>query len=119
VAEAVSDPERRRIDGSILSMVGVSGMANGECTVLFDRDSAVVMIGDASHRRRLHYSEINSLQNGGRGDVVTTTTSGTKWAGGGFGPAGIVEGVVLSKVLNSLTSTTTQHHHIETIFHLQ
>jgi ribosomal protein S27AE len=118
VAEALSDRQRRRIDGSILSMTGISGMANGGCTVFFDRDSAVVMIGDTSHRRRLNYSEITSLQIGGRGDVVTKTTSGTRWMGGGFGPAGIIEGVALSKVLTSLSTTTTTQHHIETIFHL-
>jgi hypothetical protein len=79
VAAALSDPERRRMIGQILSITGISGMASGGCTVFFDRDSAVVIIGDSSHRRKLHYSEITSLQIGGRGDVVTTTTSGTRW----------------------------------------
>jgi hypothetical protein len=118
VGEAISDPDRRRIDGSILEMTGISGMANGGCTVFFDRESAVLLIGDSSHRRRLSYSEITSLQIGGRGDVVTTTTSGTRWMGGGFGPAGIIEGVALSKILTALSTTTTKQHHIETIFHL-
>jgi hypothetical protein len=122
VAEVLSDPGRRRIDGSILSASGISGLATGGCTVFFDRDSALLMIGDEENRWVLDYSEITSLQIGGRGDTVTTTTtsSGTRWAGGGFGAAGIVEGVVLSKVLNSLTSqtTTTTHHEIETIFQL-
>lgn len=122
VAEALSDPERRRIDGAILSVTGISGVATGGCTVYFDRESAVLMIGDTSHRRQLNYSDVTSLQIGGRGDISTTTTtsSGTRWAGGGFGPAGIIEGVVLSSVLNSLTSKTktTTHHQIETIFHL-
>jgi hypothetical protein len=118
VGEAVSDPHRRRINGSILSMTGLSGLSNGGCTVYFDRDSAVVMIGDSSHRRRLNYSEITSLQIGGRGDVVTTKTTGTTWSGGGFGAAGIAEGIVLSKVLTSLSTKTTTEHHIETIFHL-
>jgi hypothetical protein len=108
VAEALSDPERRRIDGSILSVTGGSGIATGGCTVYFDRESAVVLIADDSNPRVLNYSEITSLQIGGRGVVVTTntTSSGTRWMGGGFGPAGIAEGVVLSKVLNSLTSKT-------------
>lgn len=118
VGQALSDPERRRIDGSILSMTGISGMANGGCTVYFDRTEAVAMIGDTDHRRHLNYSDITSLQIGGRGDVVTTTTSGTQWSGGGFGPAGIIEGVALSKIMTSLTSKTTTQHQIETIFHL-
>lgn len=118
VGKAISDGERRRIDGSILSMTGISGMANTGCTVYFDRTDAVVMIGDTDHRRQLNYSDIISLQIGGRGDVVTTTRSGTQWSGGGFGPAGIIEGVALSGILNSLTSKTTTTHQIETIFHL-
>jgi hypothetical protein len=32
------------------------------------------VIGDTDHRRHLNYSDITSLQIGGRGDVVTTTT---------------------------------------------
>jgi ribosomal protein S27E len=118
VGKALSDPERRRIDGSILSMTGISGMANSGSTVYFDRTQAVLMIGDTDHRRQLKYSDITSLQIGGRGDVVTTTTSGTQWSGGGFGPAGIIEGVALSKILTSLTSKTTTQHQIETIFQL-
>jgi hypothetical protein len=116
--EALSDPERRKISGSILSMSGLSGMSTGGCAMVFDRDSAVVILGDQSRRRQLDYSDITSLQIGGRGDVVTTTASGTRWSGGGFGPAGIIEGVALSTVLNSLTSTTKTQHQIETIFHL-
>jgi hypothetical protein len=118
LVQALSDGERRRIDGSILSLTGISGMASGGCTVFFDRESAVVLIGDTAHRRQLSYSDITSLQIGGRGDVVTTKTSGTRWSGGGFGPAGIAEGLVLATVLTSLTSSTTTQHHIETIFHL-
>jgi hypothetical protein len=118
VGAFISDPERRRIDGSILEMTGISGMANGGCTVYFDQDSALVFIGDSSHQRRLNYTDVTSLQIGGRGDVVTTTTSGTRWTGGGFGAVGMIEGVALSKVLNSLTTKTATQHHIETIFHL-
>ncbi|WP_224207377.1 zinc ribbon domain-containing protein, partial [Mycobacterium avium] len=122
IADVLSDPDRRRIDGSILALSGISGLASGGCTVFFDRDSAVLMLGDEENRWVLDYSQITSLQIGGRGDIVwtTTTSSGTQWAGGGFGAAGIVEGIVLSTVLNSATSktTTTTHHEIETIFKL-
>jgi ribosomal protein S27AE len=112
--DAVSFPGRRRIDGSILNMTGISGMAKGGATVIFDRDSVFVFIGDMSHRRRVSYTEITSLQIGGRGDVVTT--SGGGWSGGGFGAKGIVEGVAIASVLNSLTTKT--QHHTESIIHL-
>jgi hypothetical protein len=113
-AEALSDIQRRRIDGSILSATGVSGLTTGGGTVFFDRESITMMIAKVSRRFRLSYADITSLQIGGRGDVVTT--SGGQWSGGGFGAKGIAEGVVVASILNSLTTKT--QHHIETIFHL-
>jgi Protein of unknown function (DUF2510) len=104
----------RRIDGSILSVTGVYGIATGLCSIIFERDSVVVMLGDASNLRRLNYPDITALQIAGRGAVVTT--SGGGWMGGGFGAGGILEGVALATVLNALT--TTRAHHIETIIHL-
>lgn len=123
VKDAYSDPERRRIDGEVLAVTGVFGIATGACSVFFDREFAVMIIGDLGDARRLNYSNITSLQIGGRGDIATRTTrtSGTRWSGGGFGPAGIVEGAVLASVMSALTSRTktTTHHRIETIVHLQ
>jgi predicted RNA-binding Zn-ribbon protein involved in translation (DUF1610 family) len=114
VASALSDARRRRIDGSILSATGVSGLTTGGGTVLFDRESVVVMIADMTRRIKLGYADITSLQIGGRGDVATTAGGG--WSGGGFGAKGIAEGVIVASVLNSLTTKTT--HHVETIFHI-
>jgi hypothetical protein len=114
VGEALSDPERRRIDGSILSVTGLSGITTGACIVIFDRELVTLIIGDVTNKLRLDYSDIVSLQVAGRGDVVTT--SGGGWMGGGFGPTGIVEGIALASVMNALT--TTRKHQIETIVHL-
>jgi hypothetical protein len=114
VGEVLSDPERRSIDGSILSVTGVSGIATGGCTVVFDREFVTVWLGTSPSTLRLTYLDVTSLQIAGRGDVLTT--SGGGWMGGGFGPAGIVEGVALATVLNALT--TINQHHIETIVHL-
>jgi hypothetical protein len=110
VATALSDARRRRVDGSILSVTGVFGLTTGDGTVLFDRESVVVMIADMTRSFQLGYADITSLQIGGRGDV---TTSGG-WSGGGFGAKGIAEGVVVASVLNALTTS----HSIETIFHI-
>ena len=114
IAKALSDSRRRRIDGSILSVTGVSGLTSGGGTVLFERETVTIMIADTSRRIGLSYADITSFQIGGRGDV--TTTSGGGWSGGGFGAKGIAEGVVLASVMNALTTTTT--HSAETIFHL-
>jgi predicted RNA-binding Zn-ribbon protein involved in translation (DUF1610 family) len=113
-ATALSDARRRRIDGSILSVTGVSGLTTGAGRVLFERESVTLVIADLTRRLQLDYADITSLQIGGRGDVATT--SGGGWSGGGFGAKGIAEGVVIASVLNSLTTKTA--HSIETILHL-
>jgi hypothetical protein len=104
----------RWIGGSILSVTGISGIATGECLVIFDRDSVTLLIGNESNQLRLNYSDITSHQIAGRGEFVTT--SGGGWWGGGFGPKGILEGVALATVMNALTTRT--QHHIETVVHL-
>jgi hypothetical protein len=45
--------------------------------------------------------DVRSLRVGGRGAV--TTTRGGGWFGGGFGPAGIVEEVLVATAVNALT----------------
>ena len=82
------DPGRVRIDGSILAVTGLCGLVTGRCTAMFDPESVTVMVGNASNQVRLHYSDITSLQVGGRGDVVTT--SGGGWTGRGRVRAGRV-----------------------------
>lgn len=103
-----------RIDGSVLAVTGVFGIATGLCSIIFEPEFVVVMLGDASNMRRLNYSDISSLQIAGRGSFVTT--SGGGWTGGGFGGKGILEGVAFATVMNALT--TRRKHHIETIVHL-
>jgi len=115
VGTVISCPDRRRTDGSILSAEGISGIASGGCTIFFDPESVVVMLGNVSNQLRLEYSDITSLKVSGRGDLVTT--SGGGWFGGGFGLVGMVKGVALSTALNALTTTTK--HQIETIISLQ
>ena len=115
IGEVTSDPGRRHIVGSILSVTGVSGIATGGCTVIFDCESVTVMLGNASNPLRLNYSDVTLLQIAGRGAFVTT--SGGGWIGGGFGATGIIEGVALATALNALTTRTQQH--IESIVHLK
>lgn len=113
VGEALSAPDRRRVDGSILSVSGISGIATGGFTVIFDPETVIVMIGNVSNQLRLNYSDVTSLQIAGRGGFVTT--SGGGWMGGGFGAKGIIEGVALATALNALT--TRRQQRIESIIH--
>jgi hypothetical protein len=118
VGEALSDPRRRVIDGSIVAVTGISGLATGHGSVAFDSDSVTVMLGDATNLRRLDYTDVALLQITGRGDVVTRTTSGTRFSGGGFGLKGVVEGALIAEALTALSTKTTERHDVETMFHL-
>jgi len=114
VEEVMSDPDRRRVSGEILSVTGLSGIATGRCFLIFDRASVIMVIGHSNNQWRLDYSDITSLQVAGRGAFVTT--SGGGWMGGGFGAKGMIEGLGLAAVLNKLT--TSEQHNVETIIHL-
>ena len=55
--KARGKPDRiRAADAStarILSVTGLSGLATGRCTVMFDRESVTLMVGTASNQVRL------------------------------------------------------------------
>lgn len=120
VAEILANPDRRRVFGSILSVTGVTGIATGDCTIIFDRDFGTIFLGNTPNPFRLNYADITGLQAGGRGDFVTK--SGGGWVGYGFGTTigstveGMLKGAALATVMNVLTTRTVQH--IETIVHL-
>lgn len=115
--EVLSSPSRRRFNGQILSLSGVSGVASGMGYVLFDKQYVAVLTGDVYRPLWLRYSDIAFLQVGGRGDFATT--SGGGWVGGGFGTTlggtakGMLQGAALAGVMNALTTRT--EHHTETI----
>jgi hypothetical protein len=77
-----------------------------------------VLLGNSSNLRRFTYFDVALLQITGRGDVVTRTTTGTQFAGGGFGVKGAIEGIAISQALTALSKKTTVRHDVETIVHL-
>jgi hypothetical protein len=132
-ADGLAPGQPIQIQGSLLAVAGLSGLSVGASTIVFYPDGQVIVtLGPADRQLRLRYSDITTLQVGGRGDMVTT--SGGGWSGGGifsadlrgsnFNPLGGIEnaaksvltGVVLSAVMNKLT--TIKKHQIETIVHL-
>lgn len=123
-ATRLSDPSRRRVDGSILSLTGVSGLATGLGSVVFDPDDVTVEIGQGRFVE-LSYSDIVSLLIKGRGELVAETGGG--WSGGAIFPAGpdgllggagaLFQSTVMASLLNTLTTTRTRS--VETILHLQ
>ncbi|MHB8867481.1 MAG: zinc ribbon domain-containing protein [Thermoleophilia bacterium] len=105
VDEVVADPNRRCLDGEIIRVSGISGVASGACALLFERDLVILMIGSVANHWTISYEEIEGLQFGGPGAV--SKKSGGGWMGGGFGLAGVLEGVAVAGAMNALTSKTT------------
>ena len=124
VASALSFPERRRIDCSILSLEGVSGMAIGGCHVIFDERCLTLVLVGSGRKVSIQYSEITALQVSGRGDFVTQSGGGWRGSaifssdlsGSPFNPTAGIENaakailtsVAITTILNKLT-TVTQH----------
>ena len=46
----LTDPDRRRFDGSIVQVQGLSGMTTGSASVVFDSDGATLVLGDVFGR---------------------------------------------------------------------
>ena len=99
-------------------VIGVSGYpipVRVGCKLEFDSDQVIILClfeggqykGVATER----YSDVMSLQVGGRGAMTT----GGGWVGGGFGLTGIVTGALLASALNKATTRTM----IETIVHFR
>jgi len=108
-----SNPDRRRCDGVIQEIAGVSGIASGPCTVFFDDGFATLCISDTSKPIAIDYPEITTLQFGGRG--AFQERSGRTFWGGGFGPVGMVTGMVVASALSAATSKTVER--VETVVH--
>lgn len=112
VGEHLSDPERRRVAGSILSFkTQTSGLTTGTCLLQFEPSEVKVVIGRSGNPIVIPYADTRMLQVGGRGDVVTKTDGG--WVGWGYGLEGMMKAALDTAIMNALT--TTIHRRIETI----
>lgn len=110
--QVLSDPTRRRVNGSILSInTQHSGITSGGCTLLFEPLHAVLALGTFDSPLVIPYTEARSLHVGGRGDVITQTGGG--WVGWGYGLEGALKAQFDAALMNLLTTRT--HHDIETI----
>jgi phage FluMu protein Com len=120
---AVRQLEPTRVAGSVIAAEGFLPLAPGvPCQLEFGADTISVGalprgLDDAFYNYRpvatVTYQGAGYLRVGGRGALTSTTGGG--WFGGGFGLAGIAEGVLLATALNALTSRTTTG--METIVH--
>jgi hypothetical protein len=111
----MADPSRRIVSGVVLGGSGYPIEVRVGCRLEFASDKVFIHYLFPGNQYQpvaaADYSEVISLQLGGRGSVTT----GGGWAGGGFGLTGIITGAVLAGALNQMTARST----IETIIHFQ
>ena len=109
--QVFSNPNRRRCDGDISEAAGLSGVTSGHCALFFDDGFVTLCVGDISPPVAIPYSDITTLQFGGRG--AFQERSGKTFIGGGFGPVGMLTGIAVASAL-SMASTKTVDR-VETI----
>ena len=113
----LSNPDRRIIRGEIISISGVSGMAKGRCSVVFDMDVVRIAIEHEPGFHEISYDSVQSLQFAGRGHH--TVSSGARVIGGGFGLEGAAVGMMEAAFANAVIKKATKQRLIETIVTLQ
>ena len=117
IALLLSNPDRRIARGEIISISGLSGMAKGRCSVVFDLDVVRIAIENEPGFHEIPYDSVQSLQFAGRGSH--TVSSGARVIGGGFGLEGAAVGMMEAALANAVIKKATKQHLIETIVTLQ
>ena len=107
---------RRSINGTIVTVTGLSGMARGGVTLIFDVDAVRIAVSEDEGCHVLDYGDIQSLQFAGRGEHTQSVDLGLMGAGFGIGNAAkaALEAEAINAAINLLTSKTV----IETIVFL-
>lgn len=88
--------------GTVLGGAGLGMGAGQSVTIVFRNDELAIERADADSIT-VPYAEVQGLEIGGPGAV----TSGGGFIGGGFGLQGATEGMIVSSILNALTTRTT------------
>ena len=97
------DPDTRSIGG--FTVIGGSGyeiQVKSVCSVSCTPTDVRLGIGGRDDVIVIPYTRLSAVELSGRAE-----TSGGGFVGGGFGPTGAVEGMVVASVLNSLSRKTT------------
>jgi hypothetical protein len=113
--ELIADPSRRVVSGVVIGGAGYPVPARVGCKLEFTSEKIIVHAlfdtGEYKPVALAEYSDVMSLQVGGRGAVRT----GGGWSGGGFGLTGVITGALMASALNKATTQTN----IETIIHFR
>jgi hypothetical protein len=98
------------IRGEIVRLRGVSGLAKGECSLLFQPQNVILELATGK-RVALPYDQIKGLQIAGQGKVVESVDNA--FIGGGFGLGGALQGAAQAMLLNAAVSALTRNERFE------
>lgn len=98
------------IEGQIIRLIGVSGLAKGACAIRFESSHASLCLAHGK-TLTLPYGDIQLLQIGGRGRLSESVNGA--FVGGGFGLGGAVEGIAEATLLNAAVSALTRKKRVE------
>ena len=98
------------IRGEIVRLRGVSGLAKGECSLLFQSQNVILEMATGK-RIALPYDQIKGLQIAGQGKVVESVDNA--FIGGGFGLGGALQGAAQAMLLNAAVSALTRNERFE------
>ncbi|MFM8497887.1 MAG: DUF4339 domain-containing protein [Planctomycetia bacterium] len=98
------------IRGEIVRLKGVSGLAKGECSLLFQQENVVLELATGK-RMPVPYDQIKGLQIAGQGKVVESVNNA--FVGGGFGLGGALQGAAQAMLLNAAVSALTRNERFE------
>ena len=116
-ATLIEDKSWRLLSGSILSITGISGLAQGGVDLFFFDDQVRILTQGHGQFRSVVFADINELQFGGRGRHAVS--SDIQVVGGGFGLAGAAKGIGEALVINSVVGALTRRELIESVVHLE
>ncbi len=85
------------IQGEIVRLRGVSGLAKGECGIRFQKEGVVLELATGK-RVGIRYDQIKGLQIAGKGKVVESVDNA--FVVGGFGLGGALQGAAQAMLLN-------------------
>lgn len=98
------------IQGEIVRLRGVSGLAKGECSLRFQQQGVVLEMGTGK-RVGIRYDQIKGLQIAGQGKIVESVNNA--FVGGGFGFGGALQGAAQAMLLNAAVSALTRNERFE------
>jgi hypothetical protein len=98
------------IDGEIVRVSGVSGLAKGVCSLVF-HDAHIDLQMPSGKPVPIRYADISTIQIGGEGQIVESVDN--TFMGGGFGLGGALQGAAQAMLLNMAISAITKNERCE------